>query len=227
MKQKIKEKPITLDSEMVKAILDGQKTQVRSIMNPQPVPYKVHLPMELGEFSKLMKNYTKNGYDLLHTQGLLEGMMTGLPDYAYPETMLYVRESWQHTKYLNLPPTDENYRYVYAADGQDWKEIDDWKWNPAATMPKDAIRLWLKVTDVHPAKLHDIDEAGVLAEGITIQKDATNPDAKPQYKRYGSTNVWLTSPKDSFKSYWIYKYGGQSWALNPYVWVTTFERLKK
>src|SRR5690554_3627422 len=58
-----------------------------------------------------------------------------------PGDILWVRETWQHTKILNLHPSDEDYGYMYRADGGDWEYIDGWSWKPSIFMPKEACRL--------------------------------------------------------------------------------------
>src|SRR5690554_6919216 len=70
-----------------------------------------------------------------------------------PGDILWVRETWQHTKVLNLHPVDANYGYVYRADAQPWEDIEGWKWKPSIFMPKEACRLWLKVTNVRVERL--------------------------------------------------------------------------
>lgn len=125
---------------------------------------------------------------------------TDMPPHR-PGDILWVRETWQHTKILNLHPSDEDYGYVYRADGGDWEYIDGWKWRPSIFMPKEACRLWLKVTNVRVERLQSISEADAKAEGF--------------------------DSVDSFFALWQKINGTESLAANPWVWVYEFEVISK
>lgn len=118
-----------------------------------------------------------------------------------PGDVLWVRETWQHTEVLNLRPTDENYGYVYRADGMEWEDLEGWRWKPSIHMPKEACRLFLKIKNVRSERLQSISEDDARAEGF--------------------------DSVDSFFALWQKLYGPESLAANPWVWVYEFEVIPK
>lgn len=150
-----------------------------------------------------------------------------------PGDILYVRETWcgWHLPY--------GWRYEYKATNPNGnkrptgEEYDDeWEvrpWRPSNHMPKEAARIWLKVTDVRVERLQDITEEQAEAEGIS-EEWAMNwweptyydPDSGgyPKYRDTFAFNLWDTTIKKSD----IDRYG---WYANPWVWVIEFERCEK
>lgn len=124
------------------------------------------------------------------------------------EDILYVRETW-----CKSPFTDN---YIYRADGErelfsqsyDSEIMDDtvWTWKPSIHMPKEAARIFLKVKDVLVERLQDIDDDGVVAEGLKIG--------------YPFDELWNSTIKKADTEL----YG---WDANPWVWVIEFERCEK
>lgn len=128
--------------------------------------------------------------------------------------ILYVRETWR--KYHG--------KYYYKADG--CPDYDNYitnklpcapKWHPSIHMPKEAARIWLKVTDVRAERLQDMTAEDSLKEGVRLSlKGIFNGEM-------------LLSP---FKEVWnctikkqdLNLYG---WDANPWVWVIEFERIEK
>ncbi len=162
--KRMKEKPIIFSTEMVKAIIDGRKTQTRR------------------KLKKMQCMYSKGDFT-------------------------WVRETWQHTKCLNINPEDENYGYVYKADDQPWSDMESWKWKPSIFMPKSATRLWLEIVNINPERLQDISLQDIEAEGLPSNwKDL------------------YTSPLEWFKKLWESINGPGSWDKNPWVWVITFNK---
>ena len=124
--------------------------------------------------------------------------------------ILYVREAWYYETFYEdtdditaLPFGNCSWRYVYKADRPDYPVIPD-HWHPSIHMPKEAARIFLRVTNVRVERLQDIDDDGVVAEGLEIGAPFDE--------------LWDSTIKKSD----IDKYG---WAANPYVWVIEFERI--
>lgn len=88
---------------------------------------------------------------------------------------------------------------------------------PSIFMPREACRLFLKVTDVRAERLQDITEQDAIAEGISLHKYG--------YRDYLDWDSHHTDPKESFRSLWISINGKDSWDQNPWVWVYQFEKL--
>lgn len=210
--------PILFNMKMVRAILDCRKSCTRGIIKPQPQGY-----FEASE--EPLYIYDTNGK---------QGKIT--PPYQ-PGDILYVRETFiQAAAHI----------FWYKADDKPWMS-KDLLWKPSIHMPKEAARIWLKVTDVRVERLQEITEAQAQAEGIrgyskdgNLYKYAVTDDwwidfhNKHRKSFFGGT-WWQDMPrtaKDAFSYLWnstIKKsdldcYG---WNANPYVWVIEFERCEK
>lgn len=161
--------------------------------------------------------------------------------------ILYVRETWRPTVGKMHTMSRDGKRIVYTSDDHngyeykahclgvsdfyfpdDFKESEDYehmseitskgKWHPSIHMPKEAARIWLKVTDVRVERLQDMDYMDAVYEGID---PPLNPDGYPAY-----------NPLDDFIDLWdstiknqdLDRYG---WNANPWVWVIEFERIEQ
>ncbi|WP_440285095.1 hypothetical protein [Eshraghiella crossota] len=114
-----------------------------------------------------------------------------------PGNILYVRETWKKA------PNG----YYYYEDWQKNDIADITKWKPSIHMPKEAARIWLKVTDVRVERLQDMTDDDAEAEGCF---DYTST-------ALGFPDVWDSTIKKSD----LDRYG---WAADPWVWVIEFER---
>ena len=117
-----------------------------------------------------------------------------------PGDILYVRETWKKA------PNG----YYYYEDWQRDDIADVTKWKPSIHMPKEAARIWLKVTDVRVERLQDMTDDDAEAEGCF---DYTST-------ALGFPDVWDSTIKKSD----LDRYG---WDANPWVWVIEFERCEK
>lgn len=201
-----RELPILFNSEMVRAILDGRKSCTRRIVKPQPTN-EIQCPLGIctdGDKSEIGKFAFSS-----HEYG---GKMIFCKPPYQPEDILYVRETWHKDKY----------RYIYRADYQDTekfyrngKEVKI-KWKPSIHMPKEAARIWLKVTDVRVERLQEITEIGATKEGCVYDVEyALGNTAKGHLKK-----LWDSTIKKSA----LDTYG---WNASPWVWVIKFERCEK
>ena len=191
-------KPILFNTEMVQAILDGRKTCTR----------------------RVVKTRRKDAYGFYVAKGP-DGSFTGVYEYDEDERMfenqlippykpgdiLYVRETW-----------GEGYAegtYIYKADDKlaelpTFKKTSKILYHPSIHMPKEAARIWLKVTDVRVERLQDMTDDDAKAEGCF---DYTST-------ALGFPDVWDSTIKKSD----LDRYG---WDANPWVWVIEFERCEK
>ena len=230
-------KPILFNTEMVRAILDGRKTCTRRAIKPQP-DEKHKFPLGFVTDSTEKKKAGCFGFGIDEYGGSIKYVK---PPYQ-PEDILYVRETWN--KGLE--------RYMYRADYSDTekfyqggKEIE-MKWHPSIHMPKEAARIWLKVTDVRVERLQEITESGAKAEGIrgytkdgNLYKYAVTDDWWIDYhnkhKEIVTGTWWQDMPrtaKDAFSYLWnstikksdLDLYG---WNANPWVWTIEYERCEK
>lgn len=195
---------------LVRAILNGQKTQTRRLFRQQPEADQRpelcvtesghHFAFDQNADSDARRNAWKNPRPLRWE-----------PNPGQPRSRIYVRETW-------------------AAFDADWKhpgkphDLRDGPWpnmayaassilpagtvRPAVHMPRWAARVWLEITGVRVERLQQITDADALAEGV----DRTNTSIAG-YARERFKNLWETT--------------GGNWDENPWLWVTEFRVLSK
>lgn len=203
--------PILFNTEMVKAILDGRKDTTRRVVKAKykSDEYGFEVMTNMGTGERWLEKVDE------------EEMSFDPPRYINPPyqpgDILYVRETWQHLYELdgNEQIIEGTGRYYYAATdiisddtyvdsrGITYEKVP---WRPSIHMPKAAARIWLKVTEVRVERLQDIDDDGVVSEGLQI--------GDPFEELWDST----IKKKD------LDRYG---WNANPWVWVIEFERCEK
>ncbi|MCP4153034.1 MAG: hypothetical protein GY757_35205 [bacterium] len=194
-------KPIIFSTEMVKAILDGRKTQTRRIIKPQPgcgVADFYHRPDGLFQGTHL-----KVGV----------GCGVGNPiccPYGKPGDKLWVRETFTGDGWCG---------YFYKADGTelplDMGEVEFKRWKPSIHMPRDAARITLQVVSVRVERLRDISTEDIHQEGFELNLE---PGKIHEIPSMGLAQQW-------FKDLWdnINTKRGYPWESNPWVWVVEFE----
>lgn len=199
----MRERPILFNTEMVKAILEGRKTCTRRVLKH---PFEVH---PNGFITK------PHGNDRLCPY---------TPPYQ-PGDILYVRETWH--KYTKRVGNGESCHlaefYGYKASIENSEDANE-PWKPSIHMPKEAARIWLKVTDVRVERLQDITEVEAILEGaIDNRAFIHSPDNEYDCihtAREHFIDIWNSTIKKSD----LDKYG---WSANPWVWVIKFERCEK
>lgn len=193
-------KPILFNTEMVRAILDGRKSCTRRLVKPQP-DEKHTYPLGFATDSTEKRDVGCFGFGIDEYGGSIQYVK---PPYGYaPGDILYVRETWCDDRQFTHDSTPG--RYFYKAS-----ESENFKWKPSIHMPKEAARIWLKVTDVRVERLQDMTDDDAEAEGCF---DYTST-------ALGFFYVWDSTIKKSD----IDRYG---WDANPWVWVIEFERCEK
>jgi len=175
-------KPILFNTEMVRAILEGRKTVTRRVVKHNPCECE---SKQLNGICKLCDD--KGGFfwpnEYVKARSLYR-----------PGDILYVRETWERS----MAGT-----YLYKAT--DTPLIHD-GWRPSIHMHREASRIFLRVTDVRVEQLQDIDDDGVVAEGLNIGDPFDE--------------LWDSTIKPADRAL----YG---WTANPWVWVIAFERCEK
>lgn len=196
-------KPILFNTEMVRAILDGRKTCTRRICkdaNECTVP-------DMEFYNADRRTYAVHNFvDKEHTEQLSTAERT-CP--ICTGDILYVRETWKEA------PKG----YYYYEDWQKDDIADVTKWKPSIHMPKEAARIWLKVTNVRVERLQEISAESALAEGAD-KYIHTNGGLDENMTITSFIGIWNSTIKKSD----INRYG---WDANPWVWVIEFERCEK
>jgi hypothetical protein len=238
----MKERPILFSGEMVRAILEGRKTQTRRLVKESDVHGRRKLlPGELNTVGEFRKN----------PHGVLSAYLDKYPGvnigearcpFGEPGDHLWVRETLQL-----IESDDEEWAWGYAADGEliSFDRVNDTtlpfaeplqKW-PSIHMPRWASRITLEVVSVKVERLQDISVLDALAEGITCPDCGyTLRDAGIHLDHGICINKWLHESKNrdagdhpaikAFAELWDSTYGkkpGCSWADNPFVWAGEFK----
>lgn len=197
-------KPILFNTEMVRAILDGRKDATRRIV-------KGFIPDDAVW-----------GYTAFTPKGYISCRGTFADGYGEkffklpcePGDILYVRETWKKA------PNG----YYYYEDWQRNDIADVTKWKPSIHMPKEAARIWLKVTEVRVERLHEITEDGAKAEGAIDNRGFIHSPENEYDRIHTAREHFIKIWNGTIKKSNLNCYG---WDANPWVWVIEFERCEK
>lgn len=212
-------KPILFNTEMVRAILDGRKTCTRRVIKPQPksglcYTYAGSHKDCIGKWTYPNRGAHKlwgEEYKLPENIKDEELSKRWNPPY-HTDDILYVRETWSKGY--------EDGTYIYRADDKladlpTFKESSKLIYRPSIHMPKEAARIWLKITDVRVERLQEMEKSDAVKEGIDQRLCISLGHALMKFKK-----LWNSTIKKSD----LDRYG---WDANPYVWVIEFERCEK
>lgn len=195
-------KPILFNTPMVRAILDGRKSCTRRI-NKDANDYVVP---DMDFYDSDKRTYAVHNYaDKEHTDKLSIAERT-CP--ICPGDILYVRETWCK---------NPNYDEYYFRTRESGIAPYGLKWHPSIHMPKEAARIWLKVTNVRVERLQEITLEQICREGVEIEYPYV---LNGEEKIYAFSNLWNGTVKKSDIDHY-------SWDANPWVWVIEFERCEK
>lgn len=188
-------KPILFNTEMVRATLDGRKDATRRIV-------KGFIPDDAvwGYTSFTPKGYISCRGTFADGYG---EKFFKLP--CEPGDILYVRETWKKA------PNG----YYYYEDWQRNDIADVTKWKPSIHMPKEAARIWLRVTDVRVERLQEMWASDASKEGIYFRKPTTADEMLIAFAKLWNSTI-KKADLDCF-----------GWDANPYVWVIEFDRCEK
>ena len=220
----MKEYPILFNGEMVRAILDGRKTQTRRVVKHPTIEHVVRVNSYRG----------KTEFDLIMDNEI--GTIVSCP-YGVPGDLLWVRETWQGL--VSVYDEDLPWSHVavmhkrrenvveigYKADYPNPIDDGGWAvWVPSIHMPRWASRITLRVTDVRVERVQEISHDDATAEGLTQWTHESSGTI-----HYGITHadVWEKDPRQTFQRLWdsINAARGHGWDVNPWVWVVSFERV--
>ena len=200
------EKPILFRGEMVRAILDGRKTQTRRVIKPQP-------------------ELRANGSVLWWKNDMLVPESTYRSPYGAPGDRLWVKETFSHEDGWYPDDAGHSWKncrspighdglctYVHYRASMSTKQIreyndDPWPWTPSIFMPRWASRITLEVVSVRVERVQDISHRDAIAEGVAARVVPLSQNA--------FAHLW-----DSINAK-----RGYSWDSNPFVWVIEFRRI--
>ena len=187
--------PILFNTDMVRAILEGRKTVTRRVVK-----------FKEGQ-NPAWSGYIPDGAVLYGSNNIPAAKAP-----YQPGDILWVRETWAHPSKEEIARGTDKTIFLYRADVPSVPYAWD-HWNPSIHMPREAARIFLRVTGVRVERLQDISGEDIRAEGVL----GTHFQAPT---RGAFADVWnrTIKPKD------LPAYG---WDANPWVWVVEFERISK
>ena len=236
----VRERPIIIQAESVRAILAGRKTQTRRVVKPQPGDVLPPIRVEEYEPVRVDRNGEEYAGEPIFGAYSADGEWGVRCPYGAPGDRLWVREAWR--PWFN----ESEYAVVqYRADGATRKPegldvatgwhfahecdyaTDESPWRSPLFMPRWASRLTLEITDVRVQRLQEISEQDAEAEGIVRVDDIGDGNTAPAYAGTdGSfTNGW--SAQSALARVWDAINGRRfPWSANPWVWAVTFKRVE-
>ncbi len=230
-------KPILFNTEMTRAVMEDKKTQTRRLVRfPSarisgaiPVPDRIHLNHVSGEhaFFRIEPFYhvrIKSPYKVGDILYVREAWSTKLSNECYAQPCHTGRCPYESCESAPGPCFPEE--YIYKAT--DNLPSYGGKWHPSIHMPKEAARIFLRVTDVRVERLQEITIEGTLNEGISREAIERKIEPGSSCPRW----VYHEAAKRLFSELWDStvepaKRQLYGWAANPWVWVYSFERCEK
>lgn len=222
-------KPILFNTEMVRAIMDGHKTVTRRVVK---LKYSnTHLEMFTNKYgTRLIEKQnevpgvtTIKNPDGTTTHTLL-ACIEKEPSYR-PGDILYVRETWAPFYETMYSTPVIGYRYYSETDEEIKKRLPEYlnwfwpgRWRPSIHMPREAARIFLRVTDVRVEHIQSMTMRDIQAEGV-VPYDVIGGTWQ-QWQQDYMKPVWNSTIKPADRAL----YG---WETNPWVWVIEFERISK
>lgn len=205
----MKERPILFSGEMVRAILDGRKTQTRRVVK---VPLEEAQVRTACSYSALIRNCP----------------------HGQPGDRLWVRETWKTRREWDkispglLPCSEEDAfsdmelrerNITYAVKDTAAIKLRG-RLRPSIFMPRWASRITLELNDVRVERLQEISGQDAIAEGIQPYTDG----GITTFKDYLTDEMGRRAARQSYETLWESINGRGSWAVNPFVWVLGFKR---
>ncbi|SAJ14758.1 ASCH domain-containing protein [Klebsiella aerogenes] len=207
----MKERGMIFNSEMVRAILDGRKTQTRRIMKIQPEHSGLGLRRVIDS-----KNGSDDGKYFWSSSDAC-GLKARSKSFACPfgavGDRIWVRETWAEAGACapDLKLYRANYPEHVSSIYENVPPTEEIRWTPSIHMPRWATRILLEITDIRVERLASVSDEDAGKEGYPADP---SPFGGPMEK-------WLW-----FRQLWDGIYPEQSFKHNPWVWVIEFKRVE-
>lgn len=220
----VTERPINFTQEMVKAILEGRKTQTRRIVDDCKV---------INDPRTIVGLTDGNAFAHFRFEGDLTDFAGRVSKYGNIGDRLWVRETYA----IESDPIQGSYTFTDDSDAKhppyylDVNKTKRWiyfkvdlpysklKWRASTQMPRCASRILLEITDIRVERLHDITEEDAIAEGV---QKITNM----LYRNYSHKNSFARNAITSFVTLWMSLFGEDAAKENSWVWVYDFKVLE-
>lgn len=203
----MKERPILLNAEMVRAVLDGRKTQTRRMLTPRQLKM-IDAAASIGECYPLESGHQHENSQSYYREWCPFGAVGD---------RLWVRETFNGfwldddvIQEIKDGISKASELCSYRADYPDGSEAFE-GWTPSIHMPRWASRITLEITGVRVERLRDLSEDDAKSEGVTPPSGGVLPG-------------W--EHRINFRELWMSIYGTDNWEANPWVWVIEFKRVE-
>lgn len=226
------EHPILYSAPMIRAKLEGRKTQTRRIIKesfngcltnggPHPCPNDPVVLIPGTNLGKFFPDEHETIIDYPQVRAIFHCSTLDVEakcPFGKIGDMLWSREAWAGDEYVG---------YIYRADHPDANlkagDLDDGeyqirRWKPSIHQPKVAARIWERITNIRVERLQDISEEDAIAEGVIKFPEGYI------FQNYLLDEV-CTSAVHSYRTLWESINGEGSWELSPWVWCITTEVL--
>jgi hypothetical protein len=214
----VKPRPILFSGPMVRAILNGRKTQTRRVVK-WPLRFRsdgtkrrIYSERDISEMNERLVTWTRHP-------------LFQFCPFGQVGDRLWVRETW-------APHADVPREAIYRCDrGGDYQDTvtDGFRWRPSIHMPRWASRITLEITGIRVERVQDITEEDAKKEGV----ESVKYGSVWFWKAYGHNPIpgggELVATRDakrSFQTLWTSINGPGSWGLNPWVWVVEFRKVE-
>jgi hypothetical protein len=205
--ENMKEHPILFSAPMVRAILNGRKTQTRRVVKPHDKGWTYSIVDD-----------SEDGIQWLYDADEAGDWHRCSCPHGKPGDKLWVRETHLIT----------SSKVEYRADYHQEIEAEDrgrgLRWRPSIFMPRCASRITLEITDVRVERLREISEADAQAEGVIVTK--SHVQCAREFDELRPDLPTISPAQQAYCELWESINGAKhSWASDPWVWVLTFKRL--
>lgn len=222
------ERPLIFSDEMVRAIIDGRKTQTRRICRCQDIgvatPPDRRLKGPIGSRAHALHGEWSESERQFWLETMCERGKIG--------NRFWIREAWGYfggEEYIyQREQSAVMYRATWLTDSRrpvshsGVTPLGDRKWRTPVFMPRWASRLTIELTEIRIERVQDISDADAIAEGL-YQRCG---DVYPAITEYScGDDFWTTKPRIAFQRLWMRINGKASWDANPFVWPLSFKKL--
>ena len=239
----MKERPILFNATMVRAILEGRKTQTRRIVKVQP-PGEGYVLAQCVSTTGPRRNEGRYRWVKRNGHELIDCLQTYCSKPYAAGDRLWVKESFR-----TIHDEDNLWDCIEYADGQKIKpnvpddvgfkfsfdcDYDNVRWRSSRFMPRWASRITIEVTGVRVNRLQDISEDDIFHEGIQrLENHSWHATGSIPLGTYRGLDEWTDNkfdywvdPRDAYKALWDSINGPGAWEKNPWVWVVEFKRVE-
>ncbi|MEX8082413.1 hypothetical protein [Acinetobacter baumannii] len=228
----MKERPIIFNTTMIKAIIEGRKTQTRRLVKPQPKYFKGDAGGHWWRCTHV-QSMVRVEEELQNPGELYKGFIDEVNPFGKKGDRLWVRETFcfGHIDEFDAEHPDDRKLFIDQFDGRNktpipkqWciendVEIEEVVWKPSIHMPRSASRILLEITKIRIERLNQISSWDAVQEGLLKLPVSGRYVVNQGDQYFGAVS---NNPCEVFKWLWESIYGSSSWELNPWVWVIEF-----